>query len=148
MKKSGKFVQLLLLVKRCALVVVVGGFILFGLSILRLCWERSSRIPAEFPRVGPSSKIILNLDDSRWRKVDVSGQKEIIDAIGGLKHQHIVGRSIGYGRVQGFLEIDGEVFKLDAAMIEDGFRAAVENETDTWEGRELGEVLYRTYGGK
>jgi hypothetical protein len=146
MKKAG--ITVLSLFKKCVLIAMVAGLLYFGINLVLLYRAQSSRIPAEFPQVGPSTRILLHIEYPKPRKVDLSGQDEIIHAIGDLKHQHIVGRSNGPTRVQGLLEIDGQGFKLDASMIDGGFRATVENETDTWESRELGEVLYKGYGGK
>ena len=91
--------------------------------------------------------MILHIEYPKSGSVELSGRDEIIHAIGDLKHQHIVGRSIGPTRVQGVLEVDGVRFKLDACMIDSGYRATVEGEKEAWESRELGEVLYRLYGG-
>ena len=138
---------MLSLFKKWALMALVVGLAFVGIRLFLFFRDEASRPAAKFPEVGSSTSMLLNIEYPKPRRVDLSGRDEIIHAIGDLRQQHLVGRSIGPTRVQGLLVVDGKGFKLDASMIESGYRATVENGTDTWESRELGEVLYKLYGG-
>ena len=138
---------MLSLFKKCVLIAFVAGLAFIGIRLFLFFREDALRPAAKFPDVGSSTSILLNIAYPKPRRVDLSGRDEIIRAIGDLKQQHIVGRSIGPTRVHGVLVVDGQGFKLDACMIDSGYRATVEDQEEAWESRELGEVLYKLYGG-
>lgn len=135
------------LFKKSALIAFVAGLAFIGIRLFLFFRADALRPAAKFPDVGSSTSILLNIEYPKPRRVDLSGRDEIIHAIGDLKQQHIVGRSIGPTRVHGVLVVDGKGFKLDACMIDSGYRATVEDQKEAWESRELGEVLYKLYGG-